>query len=738
LAQTAPAPDRIREIRIEGNQRVETATIESYLLIRPGDVYDAGRVDRSLKDLYATGLFTDVTIHLEGDVLYVTVQENPIINRLAFEGNDRLSDEVLGAEIQSRPRVVYTRAKVESDAKRILEIYRRSGRFAASVIPKVIQLSENRVDLVFEINEGGVTKIEKINFIGNRRFSDKQLRGGILTKETRWYRFFAADDTYDPDRLSFDRELLRRFYLKNGYADFRVISAVAELGPKREKFFVTFTIEEGQRYRFGNIKVETHLKDLDLAQLRELVTVNKGDWFDNEEVEKIIDAMTDFAGRFGYAFVDIRPRIQRDPEARTIDVTFVLEEGPRVYVERINVTGNVRTRDNVIRREFRLIEGDSFNTAKLNLSQQRVRNLGFFERVDVERGPGSAPDRTVVNVNVEEKATGELSIGAGFSSTEGVLGNIGLRERNFLGRGQDLQMALLVSQRTQQADISFTEPYFLSRNLAAGFDLFRITLDRQDESSFDEDSLGFALRAGYQVTEPLRQTWRYTVRQDEITDVPATASRFIREQAGKRTTSAVGQTLLYDRRNDRFDPTDGYFAQLGNDAAGLGGDVEYLRTIVSGGYFYPFSKDWVASITGKAGIIFGLAGDDVRINDRFFLGQDTMRGFDLGGIGPRDRDTQDALGGNRFYTASLELIFPLGLPKAFGISGSVFSDVGSLWDVDDVGPEILDTESVRASVGVGVAWRSPFGPVRLDFGVPVLKEDFDDEEPFRFSFGTRF
>jgi outer membrane protein insertion porin family len=366
------------------------------------------------------------------------------------------------------------------------------------------------------------------------------------------------------------------------------------------------------------------------------------------------------------------------------------------------------------------------------------RSCGFFEGVEVDNVSGSAPDRTVVNVDVEEKATGELSLGAGFSSVEGVLGNIGVRERNFLGRGQDLRLGLLLSQRTQEIDLSFTEPYFLDRDLSAGFDIFRVTRDLQDESSFDEESIGFALRAGYQVTEPLRQTWRYTLRQDEITDIQPDASRFIRAQAGERMTSSVGQTLLYDQRNDRFDPTDGYFGQLSMDVAGLGGDVKYVRTEVAGGYFYPIAKSWVGSVTGKVGYIFGLADDDVRITDRFFVGQRNLRGFDLSGVGPRDAVTDDALGGNQFYSASVELSFPLGLPKAFGLNGSLFTDVGTLTDVDDTGPDILDTGSIRASVGVGVAWRSPFGPVRLDFGIPVLKEDFDDTEPFRFSFGTRF
>jgi outer membrane protein insertion porin family len=733
-----PAQPVIRDIRVEGNQRVEPGTILSYMLVKAGDQYDAGRVDRSLKALFATGLFADVTMHMEGDVLVVHVVENPIINRIAFEGNSRLSDDALNQEIQSRPRVVYTRAKVERDANRILELYRRSGRFGATVQPKVIELPENRVDLVFEINEGDVTLVEKINFVGNRHFSDSDLRSVILTKETRWYRFFATDDTYDPDRLSFDRELLRRFYLKNGYADFRVVSAVAELSPSRDRFYITFTLDEGPRYKFGKVSVESHLRELDLNELRKLVTTREGDWYNAEEVENVINAMTEFAGKFGYAFVDIQPQVKRDAASETIDVTYVVNEGKRVYVERIDITGNTRTLDKVIRREMRLVEGDAFNTSRLRLSQQKIRNLGFFEKVDVQNVPGSAPDRTVVKVNIEEKATGELSIGAGYSTTEGLLGNFGIRERNFLGRGQDVNAQFLISQRTQQVDLSFTEPYFLDKNLSAGFDLFDIVRNFQTESSFDQASIGTSLRLGYQVTEPLRQTWNYTIRNDKITNVSATASRFIRDQEGDRTTSLVGQTLLYDKRNDRFDPTDGYFGQVGTDVAGLGGDVDFYRITGQAGYFYPFAENWTGSVTGRFGYIHGLNGQPVRISDRFFLGSESLRGFALSGVGPRDATTGDALGGNKFYDGSFELGFPIGLPKAFGISGHVFLDAGTVTGIDDNGPGIIDTGSIRASVGGGLAWRSPFGPVRVDMGFPVKKDSTDKTELFRFSFGTKF
>ncbi|MGB8276048.1 MAG: outer membrane protein assembly factor BamA, partial [Alphaproteobacteria bacterium] len=737
-AGVSPAGVTVRDVRVEGNQRVEPGTVLSYMLLKSGDQYDEGRADRSLKALYGTGLFSDVTMHMEGDVLVVSVVENPIINRLAFEGNSRLSDDALQQEIQSRTRVVYTRARVERDASRILELYRRSGRFAATVQPKVIELPENRVDLVFEINEGDVTLVEKISFVGNRAFSSSDLRSEILTKETRWYKIFATDDTYDPDRLSFDRELLRRFYLKNGYADFRVVSAVAELSPSRDRFYITFTVEEGPRYKFGKVAVQSHLRELSTTELRKLVTTNEGDWYNAEEVEQVIDSMTEYAGRFGYAFVDIQPSVKRNAKDQTVDVAYIVSEGKRVYVERIDINGNTRTLDKVIRREMRLVEGDAFNTARLRLSQQKIRNLGFFEKVDVDNVPGSTPDRTVVRVNIEEKATGELSIGAGFSTSEGLLGNFGIRERNFLGRGQDLSAQFLLSQRTQQIDLSFTEPYFLDKNLSAGFDVFRVVRNFQTESNFDQESLGTTLRVGYQVTEPLRQTWRYTIRTDNITNVADTASIYIKEQAGKRTTSSVGQTLLYDKRNDRFDPTDGYFAQVATDIAGLGGDVDYYKVTGQAGYFYPFNPDWIGSLNGRGGFIQGFNGDKVRISDRFFLGSDSLRGFALSGIGPRDSVTGDALGGKLFYDGSAELGFPLGLPKAFGITGHVFLDAGTVTDIDDSGPNILDSGSIRASFGAGLAWRSPFGPIRVDLGFPVIKESYDKTEIFRFSFGTRF
>jgi outer membrane protein insertion porin family len=761
LAQRSPASggDRIANVRIEGIQRIEPETVRSYLLLQPGDPWDPEKIDRSLKALFATGLFADVKLTRQGNTLVVSVVENPIINRIAFEGNSKIADKDLNSEIQLRPRTVYTRTRVQNDVNRILQLYRRRGRFAATVEPKVIQLSENRVDLVFEINEGPSTGVRSINFVGNRQFSDSTLRGVIETKESRWYRFLSSSDTYDPDRLTYDRELLRKFYLSEGYADFRVISGVAELTPDRDGFVITFTVDEGERYRFGNIDVNIALKDLPKEQVLPLLTMQTGDWYNAEAVERSIGALTDALGNRGYAFVEVKPEVTRNRDERTIDIVFNVREGPQVYVERIDINGNVRTLDKVIRREFRLVEGDAFNTGRMQRSKERIQNLGFFKKVEVANSPGSAPDRTVIAVEVEEQSTGELSLGIGFSTSDGPLADISVRERNFLGRGQDVRIGTVISLRSQQVDLSFTEPYFLDKNIAAGFDLFEVKTSPTTNffsgisPVYQQFSYGGALRAGYQISENLRQTFKYTARSDKITDVSSDASLFIQLQAGTHTTSSIGQVLLYDRRDNRLEPTSGYYASLGNDLAGVGFGVHYVRNKLNAGYYYSVAPEWVLSVTGEAGDIFGWDREKVFLQDRFFVGGDNLRGFAPAGIGPRDTISGDALGGNKYYLGSVALSVPLGLPKELGISGRIFSDFGTLFSNDQknlvltpaqlasnggLQPAVQDSAAVRASAGVGVSWKSPVGPVRLDLAYPIKKEAFDKTQFFHVSFGTRF
>ena len=740
----------VEEVLVQGNQRIEGDTVRSYIGVAVGDRVDSAAVNDALKVLYATGLFADLNIRREGSALVVGVVENPIINRLAFEGNRRIKDETLETEVQHRPRIVYTRSRVQSDVQRIVQVYRRSGRFAATVEPKIIQLPQNRVDLVFEISEGPLTEIQKITFIGNKIFQDGRLRSTISTKEARWYRFFTSADKYDPDRLNFDRELLRRHYLANGYADFRVVSAVAELGRNRADFFITITVEEGERYTFGDIEVSSDLRGVDAEFLRPLVTTSSGETYNADKIEDSIQKLTFELGRLGYAFVDVRPKIERDREGRWIAVNYSIDEGPRVYVDRINIVGNVRTLDRVLRREMRLAEGDAFNAAKLRRSQQRIRGLGFFEKVEVRHEKGRlddkalgaaednfADDRTSITIEVEEQSTGELSFGLGYSSSDKIGGEIGIRERNLLGRGQDLNLTLRLSTRRQDIDLSFTEPYFLNRDVAAGFDLFNRQRD-QENVAFERSSTGFTLRVGYPFAERLRHSVRYTLRNDKIEDVDSSASRFIQDQKGTRLTSSIGQTISYDLRDDRFFPTEGYLLRVSQDLAGLGGDVHYLRHVLNYAYYKRLWGEWIGGLSIEEGHILGL-GENVSLSDRFFIGGNNFRGFAAGGVGPRDTSSLDFLGGTVYYVGTAEASVPLGILQEFGVFGRLFTEVGSLADPDlDSKVNVFDVGKPRVTSGFGVSWRSPFGPIRLDFAWPLRKEQFDREESFRFSFGTRF
>uniref|UniRef100_UPI003F6E7EE5 outer membrane protein assembly factor BamA n=1 Tax=Elioraea sp. TaxID=2185103 RepID=UPI003F6E7EE5 len=557
----------IQAVRVEGAQRIEESTIRSYMLAQPGDPFEADRLDRTLRTLFATGLFRDVSVRRDGDTLVVTVVENPIVNRIAFEGNRALGDSTLRPELQLRPRAVFTRAAAQADRQRLLDVYARRGRFGARIEPKIIELEQNRVDVVFEIAEGESTLIRRINFVGNQAFSTGALQEVVASRETAWWRFLSTSDQYDPERLSFDRELLRRFYLKNGYADFRVASAVAELAPDRASFFVTFTVDEGERYRFGEVDVVSQIRNLEAAQLRDVVTARSGAWYAADRVEASMEALSQAAQNAGYAFAEVRPRLTRNAEARTIDIVFEIVEGPRVFVERIDIVGNVRTKDQVIRREFRLAEGDAFNAARIARSRQRIIDLNYFGKVDVTSNPGSAPDRAVVQVEVEEKATGELTVGGGFSTDAGLLGTVGLRERNLVGTGLDGQFLVTIAQRRSQLDLSLTDPYFLDRNLVAGADVFYIIRNNRDIASFDEKRVGFALRIGYDFNEHLRQSWSYSLVQRKIENIEPGASLFVRDQEGTTTLSQVSQVLTYDRRNSRIDATDGYVVRIGTDVS---------------------------------------------------------------------------------------------------------------------------------------------------------------------------
>ncbi|GGC52204.1 outer membrane protein assembly factor BamA [Siccirubricoccus deserti] len=741
---TAPAAPAgvVTAIEVRGNQRIEAETVRSYMVLQPGDAYDPDRLDRSLKALFATGLFRDVQMRRDGGTILVEVAENPIVNRVAFEGNRKISDDVLRGEVQMRGRAVFTTQAVQSDRQRIQELYARRGRFAAAVEPKIIQLDQNRVDVVYEIQEGEAALIARINFVGNSAYGDSRLKEVVATKEQAWYRIFSSSDQFDPERLSFDRELLRRFYLRNGYADVQVTNATAELAPDRTGFFVTYTIDEGARYRIGAVNLVSNLRNLDAEAMRGLVQVEEGDWYDGDLVERAAQALQDAANLRGFPFVDVQPRIQRNREDRRVDLTFEINEAPRVFVERIEINGNTRTQDRVIRREFRLAEGDAFNAAQIRRSRQRLRDIGYFSDVQIASAPGSAPDRAVLNTQVVERATGEVSLGGGYSTDAGMLADVGLRERNLLGTGIDARINGTLAQRRSQLDFSVTDPYFLDRNLAAGLDIFYLQRNLLSIASYRERRAGFAVRAGYAFNERLRQTWAYTLTNREIYDISTSASRFITEQQGTTLLSQLGQTLTYDFRDSIIDPRRGGVLRLGTDFAGLGGDVAYLRVRLDGSYFIPFEQmlgdpDYVLSLSGSVGYLESLFNKTDRVIDRFFLGGENLRGFRIAGAGPRDINTSDSLGGRFLWTQSTEMRFPLPLPAELGLIGRAFVDVGAL-SQSSSGPEVRDDGAPRVGAGVGISWRSPFGLINIDMAQAVVKKSYDETQFFRFGFGTRF
>ncbi|MEM7005133.1 MAG: outer membrane protein assembly factor BamA [Pseudomonadota bacterium] len=836
-----PLAGSIRSIIVEGNQRIEARTIQSYLLLGPGDPFDPQRLDISLKTLFATGLFADVDIGRRGSDLVVRVVENPIINRVLFEGNRAIDDDQIREEIQAEPRGIFTAARVQADVQRILELYRQSGRFAAQVNPQYKPLDQNRVDLIFEVTDGPTTGVRAINFIGNEEYSDGRLRSELVTKQSRLWRFFSSNDNYDPDRLEFDRELLRQFYQNRGYYDFRVTSAVAELTPDQKDWYITFTIDEGRQYDFGEIKVQTSLDKLDENALLRSVPIQEGDLYEGDLIETSIDNLTAAAGISGYAFVDVIPRIEPNPETGLIDVTFAMDEGPRVYIERINIIGNTLTLDRVVRRRLQISEGDAFNRVLLDRSRNRVRALGYFSEVEIEELPGTEPDRTIVDLSVEEQPTGELSLAAGFSSVDAFLVDISVSERNLRGRGQTAIARVSASNRQQIVDLRYQEPQFLGRNLAAGVSVFATRTDFSDVSAFESQSFGASFNFGFPVTRRSQLSLRYRISQDEITvtDIPVainadgsnafqdafdadgnpvlvdpsdpnspilqtpvspfadplpdgvavvdqcSATRLVVPticfSERSELTSSIGYTFQWDGRNDPIAPTRGFDFSLSQDVAGLGGDVRFLRTEITGAAYRGLFPGVRASLRLSAGAIFDFSDEDtLRINNRFFRGGNNFRGFNVAGIGPRvgNFEIDDngvptgrvfrgaALGGQAYYQGTLEVTLPDVIPEQFGIRSALFIDAGALGVLEDevlsdpviqfgvpnpafgnepnedpttnVITRIEDDLNLRAAAGLSVFWDSPFGPIRFDFAQIIADEAFDRPRGFRFSTTTRF
>ncbi|MBX9976785.1 MAG: outer membrane protein assembly factor BamA [Alphaproteobacteria bacterium] len=724
----------INSVNISGNKRIENETILSYVRIQPGSQASDDEINQALKELFATGFFADVKVHVEGGQLVIQVEENPIINRIAYEGNSKLKSEQLKEEIQLRPREVLSRTKIQAAQQRILEMYRAMGRFAATVEPKVIQLDDNRCDVVFEIHEGDTTHVRKINFIGNKHFTKSKLKDALITKEYRWFRFFANDDTFDPMRFNADQQSLRQYYYDHGHPDYQQIAAIAEITPDYGSYHLNFTVDEGKPHKFGSIDVISKIPVVNANPYKPLVLVNTGDEFSGRMLERSIEKITEALGNDGYAFTEIEIKQTRNPQNQSVDIIFEIHEGPKVYIERIQFIGNDRTRDHVIRRELALHEGDAMNSARMKRSERNLKDLGYFKNVELIVEQGSSPDRVVLLVKVEEQSTGELSFSAGFSTIDGPLGTIRFIERNFMGKGQTIHSELTVSKRHQDFNVGLIEPYLFGRQLEGSIDAFAQRSTRF--SSYTQVTKGLSPSIGYKITEHLSQVLSYTIKQDRVSHVDINASNFLKEQRGSYVTSEVGQTLYYDRRNSKIDPTSGYVLTLSNSFAGLGGKVKYLKHVLGGKTYFSPIEDVVMILKGNYGVM-QKAGKKIRVVDSFFLGADSFRGFQYGGLGPHDNRTGDPLGGTRFWTATAETMFPIGLPNEFGVKGALFSDVGTLWRSTETGPFVRDNKYVRASWGIGLVWNSPFGPIRIDYATPFRKDKFDDTQRFLLGFQTK-
>ncbi len=814
VAQTA-------SIVVEGNRRVEADTIRSYFRLAPGQRLDAGKIDEAYKALVATGLFQDVRITQAGGRLVVTVVENAVLNRVVFEGNKKVKDDQLNSEVQSKPRGTLSRPQVQADVQRIVEIYRRNGRFDVRVTPKIIELPNNRVDLVFEINEGEKTGVRKLVFVGNSTFGDQRLKDEIKTNETMWLlNFLQTADIYDPDRIEADRDLIRRFYLKKGFADVRVVSAVAVYDPDLKGFIITFTIEEGPRYRFGTVEVRSNVPAIVAQGLYPQLKTGAGAVYNAEAVEKSVENASIDVARRGYPFATVRPIGERDREKGVINLVYVVDEGPRIYIERLNVRGNIRTRDWVIRREFDIAEGDAYNRALIDRAERRLKNLNYFKTVKITNEPGSAQDRIVVNVDVEELSTGELSLAGGYSTADGFMAEVSIGERNLLGNGQYARASIQYGQRARGFEISYLEPFFLGYRLVAGFDIYAKHTLSSSYYSYENKTIGFALKSGFALSEEFGMQVRYNLYRQEIslpaqlrncnnvnpstangtfpTSIsginpatglpwvdPTTSSAFTqncyadgesslavrRELAqGAVFVSLVGYSLGYNTLDNNKNPTNGVLIDFRQDFAGVGGDVNFIRSTIDARTYYEMLADIVTVFRVQAGHIAGWnnsrdGGDipgsqtgSLRMLDHFQMGPNLVRGFAPAGFGPRDttpNSFNDSLGGTMYWGASAEAQIPIHfIPKDVGVKFAVFADAGSLWGYK--GPTswtttgetltVGDDKTIRSSVGAGLIWNSPFGPLRFDYSFPITKwcpggsgsGQCDRIQQFRFGGGTRF
>ena len=746
-------------IVIEGGQRVDRETVLSYLQFNSPQTATASKIDESIKALFQTGLFADVNIVRRGATIVIRVVENPLINVVNFEGNSEIDDETLQKEVEVKQSMIFTKARIQSDTRRVLALYQAKGFYNVKVDPQLIRQPDNRVNIAFVISENGKTEVKNITFTGNKSFSADTLQGVLVTKQSSWWNPFLKNNTYDADRLEYDKELLRRYYLKNGFADIQVLSADAHLVPDGTAFEINFAVEEGPRYTVADVAVDVGKANLDPNGLTRVVKTGVGDTYNASKVDKTVENLTIEAGNQGFVFAKIEPKVDRNATGNTVNITYQLSEGNRAYVERIDIVGNTRTRDEVIRRELRLYEGDAFNRTLIERARRRLTALDFFSKIEFKEQQGSAPDKIDLIVEVEEKSTGSLTFSIGYSSVEAVVGSVSVAERNLFGRGLQAKLNTTLSFVKQQVDFSYTDPYFLGSPISAGFDVFATQTDNQTASSYSSRVVGGALRTGFELDEFSSVNFKYYLAYRSVYGIDAlTSSPAVLAQNGDSWKSAVSASYTYDDLDNPNNPTSGFRGQIVEELAGLGGSTYYSKTEVHAFYFVPlFDDQVVVKLEGNAGHIQGIGGNNVPLQDRFFKGGDSFRGFSNSGLGPKQLGNDglyDSIGAQDYAIGTVEAQFPLGLPEAFGISGEVYSDFGTAFNTSEtsiargtapcnVGVSLAacsvsDSSAFRASIGAGIVWNSPFGPLKFEYSYPILKQDTDDLKYFNFSIGTRF
>ena len=735
VAQTTNETVTVSEIAISGNSRVSDSTISAYLPVRVGDAISEDSLDNAIDSLFATKLFNDVTINIEGTRISIAVVENPIVNRVNIEGNDVLDDERLLAELDIQPRRVFTRKVAVDATQKLLEIYRLSGRYAAEITPQVIRLDNNRVDLIFEVDEGPLIKVTSISFIGNETFSDFALRQVISSRQVRWWAFLSSVDKYDESRLDYDARLLRQFYLGRGYANIEIKRAQGGLLADRSGFALTFEIDEGTRYKLRDVSFTSQITDIDVSKFRDDIPLEKGDWYNVKGLEQGLLNVTNSLGNLGYAFVDVRPQVTPDTDSNELDIEISIGEGRKNYIERIEVVNNSRTRDTVIRRELEVVEGDPYNQLKLDKSLRNIKNLGFFRTVDISTVRGSADDQTIAKINVEEQSTGDFSIGVGYSSLDKSTVSLGINERNFLGSGRGLKFSTSLSESRSDYRLGLTEPYFLDRDLRGSAEIFN---QKVENSTLTTKSTGVNLGVAFDAADDYYHRIGYELSSADSTQSSTTATSLTGEENKDLLRSALSYTIGRSTLDNRFDPTEGYLYELDETVSGLGGDVTFMKTSVRASYFKPLNfNSFILGVRGRAGFVDGL-GEKVTQSARFYLGGRTVRGFDSSGIGPRDTGANSAVGGNYMYSATAEIVSSYGLSEDLGVRWTVFSDIGSVWDTDyPSGVTGANDDSLRQSVGVGFLWDTAVGPLTFYWADAVSKSSHDQLKRFQFNIGTR-